>query len=217
MADSDTDDPTISDDELLWRRIPKDHLVPDVNVGGIRISSAAFANDSDGEPMSVMLASMMLTAGGGGTQKALTGHATFGLASIHAGVVRSRSQIIVRVPLEDEPAHAVVVGTKSKSTKKALAAAAQWVVPPPGHVILGLDRLPPAMVAGVTEQTAWKLLVPRITEPPSVTPPPAPSPTATVAPESGRIATAVRSALSMMKGCWMILLKIARRFTTRSS
>jgi hypothetical protein len=63
MAELDKDDPTIPDDESLWRRIPKEHLIPDENVAGIRISSAAFANDSDGQVMSAMLASIMATNG----------------------------------------------------------------------------------------------------------------------------------------------------------
>ena len=174
MAEFDTDDLTVPDDEPLWRRIPKENLVKDQNSAGVRISSAAFSNDADGEVMSVMLASIMETTGG--TEKALAGHETFGLAVITAKDARALKQIIVRDPLDDEPGHAVVVGTKSPGTRKKLTAAARWLVPPPGAVILGLKNLPVAMLAGVSEETAWRLLRPPLEYPPVVTPPPAVAP-----------------------------------------
>jgi hypothetical protein len=211
MAESDKDDPTIPDDEPLWRRIPKEHLIPDENIRGIRISSAAFSNDSGGQVMSVMLASMMATHGCG-TEKALVGHATFGLAVISAKDARDRKQVIVREPLDGEPAHAVVAGKKSPSTRKALTAAARWLVPPPGSVILGLDRLPPAMVVGVTEQTAWKLLVPPLESAPVVAPPPA-APALSL--PNGPVVAAINCALRFVKRGRLLLTSLARRLTTR--
>lgn len=46
MSDIDyRDDPTISDDADLWRRIPPWHIVSDENIGVMRPSSAAFEDD----------------------------------------------------------------------------------------------------------------------------------------------------------------------------
>jgi hypothetical protein len=56
IIDSYIDDPTISDETELWRRIPPWHFFHDENLGRIRPSSAAFENHPDGSPMSVLLA-----------------------------------------------------------------------------------------------------------------------------------------------------------------
>lgn len=78
------DDPTISDEAELWRRIPPWHVVSDQNSGQRRASSAAFDNDPDGSPMSVVLA-----AESGGPAAALAGHPEYALATITAGLARS--------------------------------------------------------------------------------------------------------------------------------
>jgi hypothetical protein len=120
-----TDDPTIPDAESLWRRVPRtpQHLVWDGNRGCFRVSSAAF----DGDEMSVALASEA------GTPDLMLGsHEEFGVVALEAGLVRSRQQIVVRDPLPDQPAHALVIGRKTDSVRRALARAARWVVRPPG-------------------------------------------------------------------------------------
>lgn len=64
--DNYRDDPAILNDAQLWRRIPPWHLVNDQNLGTVRPSSAAFDNDPDGRPMSI------LTGGRGGLQRSRT-------------------------------------------------------------------------------------------------------------------------------------------------
>jgi hypothetical protein len=128
-ASGDLDDPTITDDTDLWRRIPPQWFVLDENRGGIRPASAAFDDDPDGGHMSVFLATVMLELGRG-PQDALAGHPGFALAAITAAVARAAGQAIVRRPTPEEPAHAEVVGRKTGSVKKALYRAARWVVPP---------------------------------------------------------------------------------------
>jgi hypothetical protein len=54
-VDDYSDDPSIPDDAELWRRIPPWHFVDDENLRQIRPSSAAFEDDPDGSPMSVIL------------------------------------------------------------------------------------------------------------------------------------------------------------------
>jgi hypothetical protein len=122
------DDPTISDDAELWRRIPPWHIFSDENIGGIRPSSAAFEDDPDGEPMSVYLADECRDP-----HIALAGHEGFGLVAITARLARECKQAIVRQPVPGPSGHVVVVGKKTDSVRKkfARAAAGQWVVRPP--------------------------------------------------------------------------------------
>jgi hypothetical protein len=50
------------------------------------------------------------------------------LAAVTAGLVRKCGQSVVRDPLLEEPAHALVVGTKTDSVRKRLAKGSTWVV-----------------------------------------------------------------------------------------
>jgi hypothetical protein len=121
-----SDDPTIFDETELWRRIPPRHFVHDQNLQRIRPSSAAFENHPDGSPMSVLLA---LEAGT--PETALAHYEGFALAAITAGLARQCGPGVARDPLPEEPAHAVVFGSKSKRISRRLAMGSRWVVPPP--------------------------------------------------------------------------------------
>lgn len=123
------DDLTIRDTDDLWRRVPHTprHIVWDGNRNCHRVSSAAFDDDADGEPMSVVLA-----AEAGDPTGVLRGHPGYGVVAFEAGVARSRQQIVVRDPLPDQPTHGLVVGRKTDSVRRAFARAARWVRRPPG-------------------------------------------------------------------------------------
>ena len=129
MADAIRDDASIRDEAILWRRIPPWHFVYDENRSRWRPSSAAFDNDPTGDPMSVILAELFLATGRGPTES-LLGHEGFALATITAGLTRTCGQGVVRDPLPEEPAHALVVGPKPKSVQRRLAKAAAWAIPP---------------------------------------------------------------------------------------
>lgn len=127
-------DPSISNEEDLLRRIPPWHFFTDSNLGGlVRPSSAAFEDDDDGDPMSVYLSSV-LVAEQREPNSVLTGHQGFGLASITAGLARECNQTVHPDPLPDETSHAVVCGDKESGKKKAVkrkfAQGAKWVVAP---------------------------------------------------------------------------------------
>ena len=127
-AEAFVDDPTISDDAILWRRIPPYWWILDENMGRVRPTSQAFHDDANGGPMSVLLRDVMVSEGRG-PEDALRGHHGFALASFTAGLARSLQQSVCRDPVESEPAHGVVIGKKSRACKK-LAKEAQWVIPP---------------------------------------------------------------------------------------
>jgi hypothetical protein len=101
----------------------------DENQGRIRPSKAAFDDHPDGSPMSVLLAEILITSGRQAVD-ALSGHQRFGLAAITAGLVRSKQQGVATDPLPDEPAHALVIGRKTDSVKRAFAKASEWIIPP---------------------------------------------------------------------------------------
>ena len=129
------DDPTINNDAILWRRIHKTQLVPDTR-GGVRPSSAAFDNHRDGSPMSVALAEIFLKIKNDPADY-LKGHTCVGSVSFSAGLARKLDQGIVRSPIDDEPAHAVVIGDKPKSIQRKFAYSGEirWVVRPPMGII----------------------------------------------------------------------------------
>ena len=130
MAESEsiTDDPSIGDENELWRRIPHWWIVPDENRGSFRPASAAFDDDRDG-PMSVFLASVMAEIGRT-PEHVLIGHDGYGLCGVAALIVRREGQIIVRHPTEVEPAHAEVVGYKSGGVRKRISREARWIIQP---------------------------------------------------------------------------------------
>jgi uncharacterized OsmC-like protein len=127
------DDPSVTDETDLLRRIPPWHLVKDKNSGAIRISSAAFEDDDEHDPMSVYLASI-LSANQRDASSVLIGHEGFALASITAGLAREKRQTVHPDPLAHESSHAVVCGDKrsggNKCAKKVFAKSAKWIISP---------------------------------------------------------------------------------------
>jgi hypothetical protein len=127
MGESAKDEAQVPDDTALWRRVPNwpNWIVPDHNLGRLRPSSLAFEDNRDGSAMSAFL-----DGHGNSVEDVLRGHEGYALASITAGLVRSKGLKIVHDPLEGLPAHVEVRGPKTRQVKSALAKAAVWVVPP---------------------------------------------------------------------------------------
>lgn len=130
MNATNVDDPTITDNAPLWRRIPPRHFVFDANLGRYRPSSAAFEDHPDGSPMSVVLGNDVLAAGRS-PESVITGCEGFAVASFQAGLARLKGQGVMRKPLRDEPAHAEVFGNKTDSVKKAFTKNSIWIIAPP--------------------------------------------------------------------------------------
>ena len=120
------DDPSIRDDAALWRIIHPLWIVRDDNKRGWRISSGAFDDSTDGSPLSVLLAEI-ITSTGRTADDLLMRFAGHGLATITAAMARAQRQGVARTPRPDELAHASVFGKKTRSVKRALAQAANWV------------------------------------------------------------------------------------------
>lgn len=117
-------DPTIGDDQLLWRRVPREQVVFDGNLNRARPSSKAFQNTSGTSGMSVNIAAETTI------ENTLRGYENHLLVQFAASLPRGLGQGVVRNPLPGNPAHAEVMGKKSKSVQKALYTNCTWVVGP---------------------------------------------------------------------------------------
>jgi hypothetical protein len=122
------DDPTINDDDLLWRRIVnKPEWVSHNSDGSWRVSSAAFIDRHTGE-VSVHLARLTTQ------EKVLASRPDEGMVEIVAGLPRSLGLIVAYDPTDDDQSHSLICspmgGSIKKSDARKLADAAGWLVLP---------------------------------------------------------------------------------------
>ena len=115
------DDPTIGDDEILWRRIRPEWLHRESS-GQVRPGSFAFIDRLTGE-VSVHIASIMRDS-----NLALEGHPDDNLAAIRAGHPRSLGYAIVRDPKPDDSSHALICPSPNQGDARKIAKQAMWVV-----------------------------------------------------------------------------------------
>jgi len=121
------DDPTITNDEQVLRRIHPDWWVEADTPEGWQLSSAAFNNDADGDPMSVHLSSTLAQLGRSQVS-VVEKYPGYGLVWFYAYVPRELGQLLARDPQPEDESHAVVVGKKSTSVRRGFRNAAQWLV-----------------------------------------------------------------------------------------
>ena len=105
--------PKVADDELLWRRLHRDPLVPDGN-GGTRPSSAAFKDPA----MSVDRVEIVRSLGHGAEYTRQDGA---GVAEFSVATARGLGQEVIYKPVPANPAHAQVEAHKSQGTDRALS------------------------------------------------------------------------------------------------
>lgn len=129
------DDVDILDEDLLIRRIdPRQHLVPDENRGGLRLSTKAFCESSEGSKgMSIDLR-RQIEEDGIDPRKYVTDPKYLGAVEFPARVPRERELVVGKEPLPKNPYHGEVwrVGNTARFSpgqKKAILAAARWLVP----------------------------------------------------------------------------------------
>ncbi|MDE0624879.1 MAG: hypothetical protein OXH99_00635 [Bryobacterales bacterium] len=126
------DDQAVRDEIALLRRVPPWHFYCDQRLERYRPTSAAFEDDSDGDPMSVYR-SDVIASERGNVERVMVGHKGFGLVALDAGRFRSRQLTIFPNPLPEETSHAKVCGPKTASRRRWFAKQAQWLIPPPEH------------------------------------------------------------------------------------
>jgi hypothetical protein len=120
--------PEITDDLVMWRRIPPEKVVYDDNQKRKRPTSDQFKDNINGTHMSVWDAKRS-----GGVEKVLEGYEHFYLASVTAAQLRESGMTIVRTE-KDGVGHCEVIGPKTKSIRSDWAKSSQWVVGPPNEV-----------------------------------------------------------------------------------
>jgi hypothetical protein len=116
-------DEQLRPETVVWRRIPPRHFPKKPGVE--RPDSPAFDDDSDVEPMSVVIARE-----GRDPFEVLVGHDGFGLVEFTIAELEAAGQDVVRDPLTEELDHALVVGSKTLATRRHLAKTCRWVVRP---------------------------------------------------------------------------------------
>jgi hypothetical protein len=118
------DDISIGDDETLLRRIRPNHIHLDPITNQYRPESGCFRSD---DFISVHIASLT------SHRQVLSSYPDFSLVEITAQEIRSVGCKIVRNPLPEDSAHALIYGTApggyvSKPQAKKLAKLCRWVV-----------------------------------------------------------------------------------------
>ena len=126
MSQQLLDDPSILDDDNIWRRIHPKQIIID-NDGVRRPSSSAFEDSSNGTPMSAIWEKLHRELGLNEFD-ALKERGTFSLVSFKAKLARQLGQGIQRDPIDDAPAHVLVFGPKTQSVRRQLASGSEWVV-----------------------------------------------------------------------------------------
>ena len=118
-----TDDPTIDDKEIIWRRIPQLQVVPDDNLKRKRPSSNCF-HDSTGGHLSVYIASEAISS-----QAVMQDAKERFLVSLSVGFIRQLGLGITRDSSTGGPGHALLLGKKTGGIRSQMAKTATWVEP----------------------------------------------------------------------------------------
>ena len=84
--------------------------------------------------MSAYLAGQSTTA-----QQVVVGHPDFAVVAFNMATARDKSLGVVRNPLTNDPDHVLIFGKKTDSTRRTIAKACTWVVPPPLSVCKAPD------------------------------------------------------------------------------
>lgn len=116
------DDPTISDDQVIWRRI--NDAIPDDNLKRKRPSSACFLQDGPDGPVSVYIASEAPSA-----QVVMHGGKEQFLAALTVDFVRQLGLGVIRDSSSGGLGHALLLGRTTRSMRVKMAETATWVAP----------------------------------------------------------------------------------------
>ena len=118
-----TNDSTIDDNEIIWRRIHQFQVVDDPNLNRKRPSTAGFDNGRD-IPLSVYIASEAQSP-----QVVMQDGKEKLLVALIVGFVRQLGLGIIRDSSSGGLGHALLIGKKTKGMLNSMAKTATWVVP----------------------------------------------------------------------------------------
>ena len=118
-----TNDSTIDDNEIIWRRIHQFQVVDDSNLNRKRPSTGGFDNGRD-IPLSVYIASEAQSP-----QVVMQDGKETYLVALIVGFVRQLGLGIVRDSSSGGLGHALLIEKKTKGMLNSMAKTATWVVP----------------------------------------------------------------------------------------
>ncbi len=126
--DTFQDDPTITDDETVIRRVSHGQQIFDQRIGRRRPTTQAFRQDRPDGLTSVYLLSETTPAAiaGEGLQEYQ--------AAVRVGVLRENGLGVIRTPESGGPGHCDITGRKTRGALTPIVRLAQWVPgyePPP--------------------------------------------------------------------------------------
>jgi len=120
------DQPRIADDTVVLRRIPPHNSTSPLPEGDFRPNSDNFKDDEDGELC------VDLKLDDEQPARTLEGHDGFGLIALTVEEIRSVGLDVEQRKLDENPAHAIIVGNKTQGRRKKLSlfASARWIKRP---------------------------------------------------------------------------------------
>jgi len=123
-----TDDLSIPDNEVLWRRIRKDDIYTDNNSGKTRPKSTCFRDSTRPipSPMSMTIACLA----GKSPQQYLKYYKEEAMVMLTAGQLKEHGLSIEPNPTPEDPGHAFIHGRKNKTIRRKLAEECEWVILP---------------------------------------------------------------------------------------
>ena len=119
--DCTRDDPSINDDDSVYRRIPEDWVISDGNLRRFRPSSQAFRQGGTYGLVSVYLASETSP-----DAVMAEGRQAY-LAEVGVGMIRGLGLGVIRSPETGGPGHCDITGRKTRSVLNRIAKQARWV------------------------------------------------------------------------------------------
>ena len=122
------DDPTFGSESILWRRIHPRWVVLDETLKVLRISSAAFDNSPDGDPLSVLLAEDFEKVCRSAAD-VLDGHPGYGVGSVCVRIwVRPAARFVqLRVPAVAPGQRTVSRSTCAAEPRPTVSTPSDWL------------------------------------------------------------------------------------------
>ncbi len=78
--------------------------------------------------------SVILARSGRDPIEVLAHYDGYGLVALDIAELSELEQQVIRDPVPEEPDHALVVGKKTRPTRRQMAALCRWVIRPPGVI-----------------------------------------------------------------------------------
>lgn len=116
-------------DEVIYRRVSSHQTETDHSTGELRPTSANFSDSTRPDPSSMSCVANSLL-NGRDPESLVPGVGGDLLVAWTVAQLEILGLQVIEDPTDDEPAHVLVVGAKTRSVRRALATSSKWVVVP---------------------------------------------------------------------------------------